>query len=170
MSELRIGILFFITIADDNASIEALKVLYSEMFGKMNRGFITENIDISSGSWLNDLREIIPENYLGRIRLEINNEKKSILITTFLIQQNDISTYKTLLSIWKLHNPSKAKQFEYCLMMKIDEQGLKAIDAGFQSRSEYIILIKIAHFLLSYIKLGFYANVAFFLTILVTII
>ena len=162
---------FFITIADDNASIKALKVVYSDMFGEMNRNFITENIDVSSGSWLNDLGEIIPEDYLGQIRLEINDEKKSILITTFLIQQNDISTYKTLLSIWKLHNPSKAEQFEYCLMKEIDKQGLKAIDEGFQSRSEYIILIKIAHFLFSYIKLGFYANVKFvFHYTLVTII
>ena len=105
------------------------------MFGEINHDYIRENIDLSIGSWLNDLRVVIVDKaYLAEIMLATKNEEKGILAVRYLVQKNDVILYKTFIRLWEKHSPAKAKQFEVNLNDLIYRRGLREINETFRAK------------------------------------
>ena len=83
-----------------------------------------ENIDLSIGSWIKDLRGIIDSSSIDSIILALSQREKVKILIKYLIQKNDIKLYKTFIDLWKQHDEAKANQFEHILKQDIENQGL----------------------------------------------
>ena len=101
----------------------ALKLIYADYFGPENYKFFKDHVDITVGSWINDLRRLIDEECNRDITLELNNKEKIIHVLLYLKRQDDISKYENFINIWKKHDPARASQFELALRHKIRNQG-----------------------------------------------
>ena len=110
------------------------------MFGKINKEYFHDNIDLSTGSWLKDLKKniIFDEECLSKIHIAMKNEERANLVLHYLIESNDIAKFKAFIKVWKKHSPAKAKQFEKNLKNRISEEGLTEIDESILAICEYL--------------------------------
>ena len=114
------------------AEVDALNVTYAEAFGQRNHAFFRDNIHITTGSWMKDLKDLIDDKCRNDLTIALNANEKPIIVAQFLIKQNSILKYKRFINIWKKHDPAKAKQFENNLQNRIDNQGLADVDNRYQ--------------------------------------
>ena len=121
---------------DDKPEIFALRLLYHEVFGNNSHDFFRQHIDLTVGSWMSDLKQMIDEKSLNEIICEINDKEKAIIVARYLIQKNDIRKYKAFIEIWKKHVPARAEQFQRCLKTKIEDNGLLMVDELYNFASE----------------------------------
>ena len=115
---------------------QALNLIYADEFGVKNHAFFRTYIDISVGSWMNDLRDLVDAKCLNELALALNNEEKPVTVARFLTQQNNIKKYKRFISIWKTHDPARGSQFETNLRNRIHNQGLTNVDNRFSIGSQ----------------------------------
>ena len=110
------------------AEVDALNLIYAEAFGSKNHDFFRNNICITFGSWMKDLKVLINDDCHKNLNNELNNNEKPIIVAQFLRTQNNILKYKRFINIWKKHDPAIAKQFENNLRKQIDNQALADVD------------------------------------------
>ena len=118
------------------ADIRALNLIYADEFGVKNHAFFRTHIDISVGSWMNDLRNLVDAKFLNELALVLTNEEKPVIVARFLTQQNNIKKYKRFISIWNTHDPTRGNQFETNLRNRIHNQGLTDVDNRFSNGSQ----------------------------------
>ena len=101
----------------------ALKLIYADHFGPKNYSAFRNHVDISVGSWINDLARLIDKECYEDITCESNNKEKIIHVLLFLKKQDDIQKYKNFITIWKKHDRIRASLFALALRKKIRNQG-----------------------------------------------
>ena len=109
----------------------ALQVIYYNEFKKDNYKFLKDNIDFSVSLWMKDLLDFISDECKNCLIRAWNNAEKVESVANFLIQRNDITTYKKFIAVWKKYGGAKARQFELKLQTMIETSGLTLIDNQF---------------------------------------
>ena len=97
--------------------------------------FFRKHIDFSVGSWINDLLDVIGNEFLRDLTLETKDENKAVIVAKCLIKHDDITTYKKFIAVWKKHGGARADQFEQKLRRRIKNEGLDPVDDQFRPNS-----------------------------------